>query len=150
MVSSKLAGARETIMKRLVLLTCIVGPALVMTATGHSGVWAPIQQKAGLSSSSASIMNDGSREVEVVTITPDGFQPQEIVRPAGAFLLSVTNRSGVDSLSVRIETEQHGRLREKLLPLHTPYWREVINPPPGRYIITEANHPDWTLSVIVQ
>lgn len=102
------------------------------------------------STPSVPVKTDRRLEVETVTITPDGFEPQEIVRPAGPFLLSVTNRSGVDSLNIQLETETHGRLREKSLPLETPHWREVINPPPGRYVITEPNHPEWTFSLIIQ
>jgi hypothetical protein len=101
-------------------------------------------------SSLAPVQTNQPREVDVVTITPEGFEPQEIVRPAGPFLLSVSNRSGIESLDLHLETEQRGKLREKSLPLETPYWREVINPPPGRYVITEANHPEWTFSLIIQ
>ena len=81
---------------------------------------------------------------------PEGFEPQQLERTAGPFILSVTNQSGVDALNVRIETEQHDRFREKTLPLITPYWRERIDPPKGKHIITEENHPEWTLTLTIK
>jgi hypothetical protein len=139
---SRLAFSRKTII--VALITSLAVSALLITVSGHSGKAqpkpAPPEQG----------KKDQRLEVEVVNISPDGFEPQEIERKAGPFLLSVSNRSGIDSLNIKIETEQHGRFREKSLPLETPYWREVIDPPPGRYVITEANHPEWTLTFIIQ
>jgi hypothetical protein len=148
MIRSKLAFSSEGLMKRLVLIVGMGVAALLIN--GHLRIWTVTGERAAISSASAPVVADQRREVEVVTITPDGFEPQQIMRTAGPFLLSVTNRSGVDSLNIRLETEQHGRFREKLLPLQTPYWREVINPPPGRYIVTEVNHPEWVLSITIQ
>ena len=145
---SKFAFSRKTIM--LVLMAGIVVSALLISVSGHSGVWTAVAEKTKPSPPTPQGKRDQRLEVEVVSITPDGFEPQQIERPAGPFLLAMTNRSGLDSLNVQIETEQHGRFREKSLPLETPYWREVINPPPGRYVITEANHPEWTLTFIIQ
>jgi len=34
-------------------------------------------------------------EAELITITPHGFEPREIMRPQGRFLLMIDNRSGV-------------------------------------------------------
>lgn len=127
-----------------------VTSALLVVASIHTGSWALSKHEENHSSSSAPVQTDRPREVEVVTITPDGFEPQEIVRPAGPFLLSVSNRSGIDSLDLHLETEQRGKLREKSLPRETPHWREVINLQPGRYVVTEANHPEWTFSLIIQ
>jgi len=141
---SKLAFSRITIV--LALIAGVVLSVLLISVSGHSTAWT--------SSTENSKPQQGKRdqplEVEVVNIMPDGFEPQQIERPAGPFLLAVTNRSGVDSLNVQIETEQHSRFREKSLPLLTPYWREVIDPPPGKYVITEPNHPEWTLTLVIQ
>jgi len=141
-----------------VLVICIVISVLLVTVTGHSGKWAASQAWSKPSTDptlSRSVLTpqgkkDERLEIETVTITPDGFEPQQLERTAGPFILSVTNQSGVDALNVLIETEQHSRFREKTLPLITPYWRERIDPPPGKYIITEENHPEWTLTFIIK
>src|SRR5258707_9850968 len=35
-------------------------------------------------------------EVELITVRPTGFEPKEITRPPGRFLLGVDNKSGLD------------------------------------------------------
>jgi len=147
MLRSKVAEIHKS--KWLVFLTSFAVSLLLISATAHSGVLTPFKEKTNVSSL-AQARNNHQLEVEVITITPGGFEPQQIERPAGPFLLSVTNRSGVDSLNVHVETEQHNSFRERSLPLRTPYWREVIDPPPGRYIVTEATHPEWILTFIIK
>ena len=139
---SRRLSTRKTIL--LALIACTVVSVLLLTVSGHSGnkVTGPALTPQG--------KKDQKLEIEAVTITPEGFEPQQLERTAGPFILSVTNQSGVDDLNVRIETEQHGRFSEKTLPLITPYWRERINPPPGQYIITEETHPEWTLKLIIK
>ena len=126
------------------LIACTVVSVLLLTVSGHSSkkVTVPVLPPQG--------KKDQKLEIEAVTITPEGFDPQQLERTAGPFILSVTNQSGVDALNVRIETEQHERFREKSLPLVTPYWRERIDPPRGKYVITEENHPEWTLTLIIK
>lgn len=149
MFRSKFVVTRPSIGKTLVVIS-IFGLALFTTASGHIGGRTLSKHEEPRSVSSAPDKTGQRLEVEEVTITADGFDPQQIVRPAGPFFLSVTNRSGVDSLNIQLETEQHGKLREKSLPLETPYWREKFSPPTGRYVITEVNHPEWTFSLIIQ
>lgn len=144
----------------LVLVTSIVASVFLISVNAHPGVWTAIksvtnQRSSNTTSISRAIRSpqgkkEQRREVEAVTITPDGFEPQQLERTAGPFVLSVINQSGMDALNIRIETELHGRFREKSLPLITPYWRELIDPPPGRYVITEESHPDWTLTLIIK
>lgn len=152
MFRSKLSLTRHKAIKPLVLVTSVLVLAVLITVSGHSVGSALSKHEVSRSASSAPFKADQDKrvEVEVITITPDGFEPQEIVRPAGPFLLAVTNRSGIDSLNLQLVTERRDKLREKSLPLETPRWREVINPPPGRYVITEANHPEWAFSLIIQ
>lgn len=133
---------RKTLLSALI--ACAAVSVLLLTVSGHSGneVMGPVVTPQG--------KKDQKLEIEVVTITPEGFEPQQLERPAGPFILAVTNQSGFDALNVRIETEQHDRFSEKTLPLETPYWRERINPPSGKYIITEEHHPEWMLTLIIK
>ena len=124
------------------LIACIVVSVLLLTVSGHSSK--------KVTSSALTPQGNQKLEIEAVTITPEGFEPQQLERTAGPFILSVTNQSGADALNVRIETEQHERFREKSLLLLTRYWRERIDPPPGKYVITEENHPEWTLTLIIK
>jgi hypothetical protein len=142
---SRIMFTRTTILPALI--GGIVLSVLLITASGHSGSRHRAVSRTAFTPQGK---KDQRLEIEDVTITPEGFEPQELERTAGPFILSVTNQSGVDALNIRIETEQHERFREKTLPLLTPYWRERIDPPRGKYIITEENHPEWTLTVIIK
>jgi hypothetical protein len=82
-------------------------------------------------------------EAELVTVTPHGFEPQEITRPPGPFLLMLDNHSGLRQVNLHLSREAGARLREVPVPREQPNWSEVIALPPGRYVLTEADHPGW-------
>src|SRR5712692_8736316 len=42
-------------------------------------------------------------EVEVVTVSPHGFEPKQIRRPAGPFILLIENRSGLNSIALHLD-----------------------------------------------
>lgn len=42
-------------------------------------------------------------QAEIVTITPTGFEPSEITRPQGRFILAVDNRSGLNEVHLYFE-----------------------------------------------
>jgi hypothetical protein len=89
-------------------------------------------------------------EAEIINVTPTGFEPTEITRPAGRFLLAIQDRSGVGELTLRVIREGDGA--EFLVPTRRKHrvWRDVVNPPPGRYLLTEANHPEWRCLIIIE
>jgi hypothetical protein len=51
-------------------------------------------------------------ETELVTITTTGFDPAEITRPKGEFLIVVNNRTGLEGINLRLEREAGHKLRE--------------------------------------
>lgn len=89
-------------------------------------------------------------EAELVTLNPTGFEPREIVRPPGPFLLSVDNYSGQGSVTLQLTAESRGRLREVAVPRRQRDWSEVLTLPPGRYTLAEANHPGWVCHITVR
>jgi len=82
-------------------------------------------------------------EAELVTVTPHGFEPQQLTRPPGPFLLMLDNRSGLGQVNLHLSREAGAQLREVPVPREQPDWSEVIALPPGRYVLTEADHPRW-------
>ena len=87
-------------------------------------------------------------EAEVITILPTGFEPQELSRPAGRFLLLFDNESGMPNLDLRLERTGHPRITEVRLNRKTEATK-VLNLPAGEYQVTEANHPEWTMNLII-
>jgi hypothetical protein len=84
-----------------------------------------------------------------ISLRVDGFDPKEVVRPAGNYYLSVNNLSGERDLNLRIDRENGGRLQDAKTSRARPYWRQHIHLPPGTYLLTEAGHPDWVCRITV-
>jgi hypothetical protein len=87
-------------------------------------------------------------ETELITLRRTGFEPREITRPAGEFLLMVENTTG-QSINLRFLQETGGHLHAVALSREQPDWNELEDLHPGRYLLTEADHPDWTCRVTV-
>lgn len=87
-------------------------------------------------------------ETELVTVTPRGFEPQEITRPAGEFILMIENRSG-QVADLRFAHATAERLHEVRASREEPDWSEVMNLHPGSYVLTEVGHPEWACRVTI-
>lgn len=88
-------------------------------------------------------------EAELITIRPTGFEPSEINRPPGRFFLSIEDRSGSDSSDLSLSSEAGARLLEVHTSVESPDWSDVLNLPPGTYLLTEAGHPEWVCRLTI-
>jgi hypothetical protein len=88
-------------------------------------------------------------EAELIKIGPNGFEPAEITRAEGRFLLAIENRSGLGEITLLLNRED-GNTRF-LIPTRKKRhaWRDVIAPRPGSYVLTEANHPYWRCLITI-
>jgi hypothetical protein len=88
-------------------------------------------------------------EPVIIVLTPTGFEPNEITRPKGLFLLVVNNRSNNPDITLRLDHESGRRTHEEHLHGGKIDWRQPVDLPPGRYVLTEPNHPEWTCSFMI-
>lgn len=88
-------------------------------------------------------------QVERVTVTATGFDPDQITRPAGQVIIAVDNRSGLDEVWLRLDREGGERLVDTHVEKEKLDWRGRMTLAPGRYRITEAEHPDWICLITV-
>jgi hypothetical protein len=88
-------------------------------------------------------------ESELITILPTGFQPAEITRPPGRFLLAVENRSGISAIDFRLDAEPGNRIFQVNRTWERADWNELLHLPPGRYTLTEASHPEWRCVITI-
>lgn len=129
---------------RVVSLTLTVVIALVtlvlVSARSEDWRWWPIEHA-----------KSSKRTIEpvFVKLSPTGFEPNEITRPRGLFLLVVNNRSNNPDISLRLDHESGRRAHEKHLRGGKIDWREPLDLAPGRYVLSEANHPEWTCSITI-
>lgn len=85
----------------------------------------------------------------LITVRHTGFEPSEITRPAGRVFLLVQNRSGYHEVALRLDREAGSRLHDVRVPRSKLDWLQVVDLQPGRYVLTDAYHPDWACRITV-
>jgi len=88
-------------------------------------------------------------EAELISIRPGGFEPTQITRPKGPFLLAIENRSGLREVEFQLSVEGGARLVQMRRSWERSDWNQVIDPPAGRYVLTETNHPGWKCTISI-
>jgi hypothetical protein len=88
-------------------------------------------------------------EAELLVLRAEGFHPKEITRPPGPFLLVVQNHSSAEEISLVLRQERGVAIREARTSRGLSKSRELVNLPPGRYVLTEANHPEWNCTIVI-
>ena len=108
--------------------------ALLILSAGFV-VWAMEQ-----ASSSSAIQSDADKlEVELVTLHASGFEPLEIRRPKGSFVLLLEDRSGKDASAFTLRDLKGGHLREVTTKRASFEWHDVLSLQPGDYLLTSNN-----------
>lgn len=88
-------------------------------------------------------------EAEIVTIRPWGFEPAEINRPKGRFVLMVDNRSGLGDVDLRLNRQAGGSLHQVRVPREQQDWNDEFELEPGQYVLTESSHPEWSCRITI-
>lgn len=85
----------------------------------------------------------------LIGIRPDGFHPAQLARPAGRYLLSVENRSGLSEVVLRLDRVNGERVYDVRVPRGRIDWRTQVDLTPGNYVLTEAGHPRWKCNIAI-
>jgi hypothetical protein len=88
-------------------------------------------------------------ESELITVTRRGFEPGTIVRPQGKFILMIENAT-LQNLDLRFSREAGQSLNELRATRDEPDWNEIMDLNPGRYVLKELNHPEWTCIITIE
>ena len=116
------------------------GPLLTHTSSAT-----PINPAALVSSTT-----DDGIEAELFTILPSGFEPTELRRPEGKFILAIDNRSGLAEVKLTLTRLSNGRLQhQSRLRKGKLDLREVVDLKPGVYRLSEANNPNWEVRLTI-
>ena len=131
----------------------IVGIGLISSraASTEANVNSGIQpaSESAISTSPAPLSPNQDRvEVELLTISATGFEPSEITRPAGRFVLGVNNRVASQELSLQLVHES-GRSMERKRMSEKKTWRKMVELPPGQYLLLAVGHPDWICRITI-
>jgi len=94
-----------------------------------------------------------SMQVELFTLHRYGFEPPEITRPKGQFIIAVNNHSGIEEVTLQLhrvtEKDKLEKIAEKQVPSKQLYWMQQIDLLPGRYALVEASHEKWVSFITI-
>jgi hypothetical protein len=119
---------RMTNMKRTIIVSVIA--FLTIAVLAASAVQGQIAKK------------KKTMTAEYVSVGPYGFEPKEIKRPQGPFLPIIRSKD-VELPRLRLDHESNQRLHEMAVKRANPFGELVLDLSPGRYRLTEADHPNW-------
>jgi len=88
-------------------------------------------------------------EVELITLRPAGFEPSEITRPKGPFVLFIDDRSGKETSSLVLQRINGERLRASNLNRKKSEWHDVIDLPPGTYVLQDAGNSELRCQIAI-
>ena len=131
---------------RLLVIIAAITCAAVSAAAARSWLGAPAAPPTPTPQGNST---QGMLETERVTIRPTGFEPAQITRPRGEFILAADNLSGLREVSLLLERESGERVRDRRITMEQFKWRARLDLHPGRYVIREAGHPDWTCALTI-
>ena len=93
-----------------------------------------------------------SEEVLQLVIGDGGFEPAQVTRRAGKFLLTADDRRGDKSQALKLKLSRDGgeQLRDIEVPTGVVDWAEELDLPEGRYVLTEVSHPEWSCRIVLE
>jgi hypothetical protein len=89
-------------------------------------------------------------QAKLVTISPGGFEPQQLLVTQKRFLLAIENRCRLDTISLRLSRADSGFLASTTMARGRLLWSQLFTLPAGQYILTEDSHPDWVCTITVR
>lgn len=88
-------------------------------------------------------------EVELITLRPAGFEPSEISRPKGAFVLFIDDRTGKQNSSLELHRVTGERLRAISLNRRRSEWHDVVDLTPGTYVLQDAGNAEARCQITI-
>jgi hypothetical protein len=88
-------------------------------------------------------------QVELITIKDSGFEPAELTRPQGDFLLAVTNDTYLPEPELHLHRVRGERLKALKMRGGAYHLNELLSLPPGEYALVEASRPDQVCRISI-
>jgi hypothetical protein len=85
----------------------------------------------------------------VLVLRPMGFEPSEVSWPKERFFLAIENHSNVNDITVLLDREVGGRVKEVNLKMRKQRAAGIFDLPPGNYLLTVADHPEWVCRITI-
>lgn len=89
-------------------------------------------------------------EVELVTLTPQGFNPRRIVKRPGVFRLVLKDTRGTSTTEFEIVNDRGAQQKGLLLDKErTRHWNDQIDLPPGTYSLRSKLQPALAMQIVI-
>ena len=100
---------------------------------------------------SAPISDKQRFEGEIVTLKPSGFEPREITRGSGPFVLTVENNSGMPVTPLMLTSESGGPpFHQVSVARETRNWSEIFDLPPGSYTLKDVRNRNHVCGITIR
>jgi hypothetical protein len=96
----------------------------------------------------ADVNQQGGRDEVRIELSTNGFAPAELQHGPGTFAIAVENKTLSGEYTLRLKADDGTILHEFQVQKGSSAW--TVNLPTGGYVLTEANHPQWTCRIVVQ
>lgn len=90
----------------------------------------------------------GGRDEVRIELTSSGFTPNEVQHAPGRFAIAVENTTLSSEYMLRLKAEDGTLLNEFQVQKGSSAW--TINLQTGTYVLTEADHPQWTCRIVIR
>jgi len=127
-------GKRNRKVKRVMVLTWATG---VLLLAGIASV-----------ARTTDLSQQGGRDEVRIELGTDGFTPSEFQHAPGTFAIAVENKTLSGEYTLRLKAEDGTVLNEFQVQKGSSAWSVSLST--GGYLLTEANHPQWTCRIVVQ
>jgi len=87
-------------------------------------------------------------KVELITVRPTGFEPSQITRAAGKFVIGLADRTGLPGLQFFLLNQNDETVHEFSSGPGKVNVREMVDLPAGQYSHREAAH-SWTCTITI-
>lgn len=135
---------------RLIVFVVIVCALLAALAVSVRGWWGGTLEAEEKELVAGQGQPSGRFPIVLLNLTRFGFEPSRITVPAGRCLLAIRNRSGLESIDLQLSREAGDRLISERHQQGKRHWERQVVLTPGNYVLTEANHPRWSLRITVR
>lgn len=92
--------------------------------------------------------NQQGRDEVRVELNTEGFTPSEVQHAPGVFAIAVDNKILSGEYTLKLKAEDQTVLNEFRIQKGSSAW--TVNLPTGKYILAEADRPQWTCRIVVQ
>ena len=153
-----LTSARSQYRSLSLLGLVVVGSSIAFSGSSSRSLPGSFNKKLNNATAAESLLSSQEGEkksdlrVQILTLRPFGFEPNEIKRPKGKFLLAVNDQSQAGEDLTFVLTEERGaELKNVKLDLSGKRkWNNLFDLSAGQYRLSVRNHPEWVCNFIIE